>query len=248
MLYGLYLSAAGLQVQERRQDMIANNLANAMTNGFKRDLAIVQSRANPMEDMPYRVPVLEDQGGGVMLGGGGLDMTQGQFEKTGKPWDFALNGSGFFALSGRNASGNSENASGNGEIVLTRDGRFVPNEQGVLVHVGSGRAVLGEDGQAVVVGPGMEAADVRLKVVDVNDPRQLIKMGKNLLTVSDASALKPAAESTQVLRGSLEMSGVNPLVELVNMMSGYRVFEANAKMISLQDMTLQALNSVGRVA
>ena len=67
MLYGLYLSAAGLQAQERKQDVIANNLANANVNGFKRDLAMVQARANAVNEDPamaaYRVSMLENQGG-----------------------------------------------------------------------------------------------------------------------------------------------------------------------------------------
>jgi len=253
MLYGLYLSAAGLQVQERQQDMIAHHLANGQTNGFKRDLAIVQSRANAVHEdsamVPYRVPVLEDQGGGVFLRGNGVDLTQSAL-KTSPNWhDLALEGRGFFVLSGESPT-------------LTRDGGFMVNDQGGLIHAASGRAVLGEDGEPIVLDLALGAVSVdragqivqndgavaKLKLVDINDHRQLVKMGQNLLTVRDAGVLVPMGEGTRVLERQLEMSGVNPMVELVNMISGQRTFDANAKMISLQDMTLQSLNSIGRVA
>ena len=82
MLYGLYLSAAGMQAQETRQSVISNNIANAETTGFKRDLAVMQARANAVHEdssmMKYSIPVLKDQGGGVNIAGLGMDLTQGR--------------------------------------------------------------------------------------------------------------------------------------------------------------------------
>jgi len=241
--------------------MIANNMANALTNGFKRDLAIVQSRNNAAHEdpamIPYKIPVLDDQGGGVFLQGGGVDLTQGSLKTTNNLNDLALDGRGFFALKGDND-----------QTVLTRDGSFTVNDQGTLVHAASGRAVLGEDGQPITLDPTLDMikvdkrgqltqyggaggggdATTQLKLLDVKDPRQLVKMGRNLLTVNDPSVLTPMKETTQVLQGNLEMSGVDPIVEMVNMMSGQRIFDANAKMISLQDTTLQSTNGIGRIA
>jgi len=233
--------------------MIANHLANAQTDGFKRDLAIVQSRANAVHEdavmMPYRVPVLEDQGGGVLLRGSGVDLAQGALKASENWHDLALKGRGFFVLAGEGPT-------------LTRDGGFKVNDQGGLIHAASGRAVLGEDGEPIVLDLTLGAVGVdrdgqikqngeavtKLKLVDVNDHRQLVKLGQNLLTVRDAGTLVPMGEGTRVQQWQLEMSGVDPMVELVNMISGQRMFDANARMISLQDMTLQSLNSVGRIA
>ena len=74
MNYGLYLSTMGLKAQRVRQSVISNNLANAHTTGFKRDLLLLQSRANAVNEgiprmSPYRVPVVEDQGGRVLCDG-----------------------------------------------------------------------------------------------------------------------------------------------------------------------------------
>jgi flagellar basal body rod protein FlgG len=147
-----------------------------------------------------------------------------------------------------------------GKTILTRDGSFVINEEGTLVHGASGRAVLGAEGQPIKLNPALEMKvngngeisqgegnAVKLKLVEVADPRLLIKMGSNLLTVADEKAAEPA-KATLIRQGSLEMSAVDPMVEMVNMMAGQRIFDANAKLISLQDSTLQSLNTIGRVA
>src|SRR4051794_8448516 len=124
MLYGLYLSASGLQAQEIRQSVITNNLANANTTGFKRDLATVLARPNPAYEDPtlsqYRHSLLGKQGGGVFVQGGGVDLTQSSLLQTGKPTDLALEGRGFFTLKGDKE----------GETALTRDGRFLIDSNG----------------------------------------------------------------------------------------------------------------------
>ncbi len=90
MNYGLYISAAGLQAQELRQQVTSNNLANAGTHGFKRDLAIMQARANAVDEDPrmaaYRIPVLQDQGGGVFALGNGIDLSQATLEGIQQPY------------------------------------------------------------------------------------------------------------------------------------------------------------------
>jgi flagellar basal-body rod protein FlgF len=254
-LYGLYLSAAGLQAQERKQEVITNNLANANVNGFKRDLAVVRARANATYEDPtmrqYRVPVLENQGGGVLLQGGGVDLSQAPLQKSSNPKDLALDGRGFFVL-----KGDADN-----KPILTRDGSFVINKDGFLVQGSSNRPVISTNGEPIALNSALpftvdeagkvsqgEAASVQLKLVDVTDPRHLVKLGENVMTVDDEKAIKPASPTTMVRQGSLELSGVNPMIEMVNMMAGQRVFDANAKLISLQDTTLQQLNTIGRLA
>jgi flagellar basal-body rod protein FlgF len=255
MLYGLYVSASGMQAQEQRQDVITNNLANANTNGFKRDLAVVQSRANPAYEDPtlaqYRLGILANQGGGVLLKNGGVDLTQANLQQTGITTDFALQGRGFFVVQGATA----------GQTALTRDGQFVINNQGTLVTAGSGRPVLSSDGQPITLDPAKPltvdasgkisqggGAGAQLKLVDVNDARQLVKLGGNLMTVNDDKTLKDVSPETTIRQGSVELSGVDPIVEMVNMMEGQRAFDANAKLITMQDQTLQQANGIGKVA
>ena len=85
-------------------------------------------------------------------------------------------------------------------------------------------------------------------MTDVKDQKDLVKLGENLLTVSKPNALTDLPSGTQVRQFHVEQSGVDPVVEMVNMMTGQRVFDANAKMISMQDTTLQELNTIGKVA
>jgi flagellar basal body rod protein FlgG len=263
MLYGLYLSASGLQAQELRQNVITNNLANANTTGFKRDLAVIQARANPAYEDPtmaqYRNSLLAKQGGGVIVQGAGVDLTQASLVRTGNPTDVALEGRGFFVVKGEGRGSDDQTA-------LTRDGRFMINSQGTLVAATSGRPVLDTEGQAITLDPTLRttidatgevsqsapnaapAVVAQLKLADVTDPRHVIKLGQNLMTVDDPKALRDISPSTTLRSGYLEQSGVDPVVEMVNMMEGQRVFDANAKMISLQDQTLQQLNTIGRIA
>ncbi len=257
MNYGLYISAAGLRAQDARQSVIANNIANANTAGFKRDLVMMRSRANAVDEDPamarYRLPVLENQGGGVNAVGGGIDLTQGHFNSTGNPTDLALDGKGFFTIQGAD-----------GQKLLTRDGSFQLNQDGRLVTANGGYAVLNDGGSPIVLDPKMgitvgsqgeimqrdslAGGGAKLGIVNVSDPRQIIKLGRNLMTVRNPDALTAVPPQTVVLQGHLEDSDVDPTTEMVNMISGMRAFEANAKMISYADTAMSELNTVGRVA
>ena len=123
MNYGLYLSAMGVLANSQRQDVIANNLANAETVGFKKDLALfkeqrteaqLRGRAHQSNDL------LEPLGGGLVPSGTTLDLSQGPIENTSNPLDVAIVGDGYFAVR------NGEN------LMLTRAGRFQVDRNGVL--------------------------------------------------------------------------------------------------------------------
>jgi flagellar basal-body rod protein FlgF len=253
MNYGLYLSAMGAQAQMQRSTVVTNNIANARTTGFKRDLVTMVARQNAAYEDPrmatYRLPVVKDQGGGVYAENGGIDLSQGTLKTTGEPMDVALNGRGFFTVAGDK-----------GTTLLTRDGHFQVDSAGHLLS--SGKPVLGKDGQPitlelkgdVVIGSDgtitQSGADtgMALGIADVSDSKQLIKMGGNMLRAADGVTLAQAPADTQVMQGNLEESGVNEMVEIVNMIEGQRAFEANTKMMSYQDQTMSLLNTVGRVA
>jgi flagellar basal-body rod protein FlgF len=255
MLYGLYLSAMGLKAQEARQSVTSNNIANALTTGFKRDLAIMRSRANATTEdprmAPYRLPIVGDQSGGVYAAGGGIDLSQATLTQSSTPTDLALDGSGFFTVQGNKP----------GEKLLTRDGSFIINEQGELVMANSGRPVLSAEGEVVKLNPSLpvrvdsrgvisqgDNSGTQLGVVNVSNPERLRKLGANLLTVDKPDALTERNPRTVVRQNYLESSGVDPMIEAVNMMTGQRAFDANAKLISFQDTTLSQLNTIGRVA
>ncbi len=255
MLTGMYVSAAGMMAQEYRQRVTSNNLANAQTHGFKRDMALLQSRANAVDEDPqmsqYRWPAgaLGKINGGVLASPTYTDMTQGNLTRTGQQTDLALQGSGFFMIQGDG-----------GERFFTRDGNFTLNSDGQLVTA-DGRSVLGANGQSIKINPDLpftideqgqikqgETVVNQLAIMTVKNQSDLYKVGDNLMALTDGAKALPATTATTVRQGYLEQSGVDPISELTEMMTNQRFFEANAKMIQSQDATLQVLNTVGRIS
>jgi flagellar basal-body rod protein FlgF len=241
MLYGLYLSAQGAETQQMKMDVIANNMANASTTSFKRDLAIFRTHApydaknGPPRDLPRDQL---DQTGGITVGEVFTDFSNGPLVRTRSDFDVALQGTGFFRV---NAGG---------QPMLTRDGRLALSERGELVHSEHGWPFLGANGQPIVVPQGTESVDVatdgtiyqvingernalgQLDVVRPQSLRSLEKVGNNLYAA--AGRLVPAF-GAQVKQGYVESSGTNSVQEMIALISASRVFETNVNMLRLQD-------------
>lgn len=252
MNYGLWLSAAGMQVNEYRQALVANNLANINTVGFKHDLAViherrVESQSNP-DAFRYADPFYDRLTGGVWVRPTYHSFEQGPLTHTGRPLDVAIQGDGFFVV----REGN--------EIRYTRDGRVVINDEGALVSAaGEGRIKFLDDGgnpvvvdrnRQVTISPdGTVEQDgtrvAKLNVVDVDAPQELRKVGKNLFMATDPTT-RPSGSSLRA--GFIEGSTVNPVQGLANMIEVTRTYEMNARMITLQDgINGLAVNRVGRI-
>ena len=121
MPYGLYLSAEGAQAQNRRMEVVANNLANVDTVGFKRQLACFQARFTEAAEQGIELPGdggLADLGGGVMLHDAQTDFSVGPLKHTRLPTDLAINGDGFFAVQKGK------------DVLLTRAGNFALDPRG----------------------------------------------------------------------------------------------------------------------
>src|SRR5688500_10989497 len=205
MIYGLYLSAAGVVTSSHRQDVIANNLANAETPGFKRDVALFQQRLTEAQRRrrgigsgsdDRSVDLLEHLGGGILASPTRVDSRQGDLDRTGSPLDVAILGEGYFAVTDR------------GETRLTRNGRFMLDKEGNLVLSGAaGNKVLDPDGNPVRLPGGEGNVEIRadgqvsrngqpigkIGVFDVPDPSRLTKQGGTLLGYPDRLAIKPVA-------------------------------------------------------
>ena len=249
MNYGLYLSAAALRVQEYRQDVGANNLANVNTPSFKNDLAVVRSRqAAPMErQLPAYLwmPVLDDVRGGLRSGGTHTDFTQGPLVQTGRELDLALQGEGFFAVQV------------DGATQYTRDGRLERDVEGYLVTTAEGHRLLDEAGRPIQLPAGhvriladgavqVEGqTQAQLGIVSFADPAALRKAGGSRYTAQGA---QPAPAAAVVVDKHVEGSGVEPTRALVDMLTGQRVYEAAARMMQFADSMLgRAVNDIARV-
>jgi flagellar basal body rod protein FlgG len=254
MIYGLYLSAAGVLTNSYRQDVIANNIANAETVGFKKDLAFFQERPTQAQETGATGStnsLLEMLGGGIFASPTQVDMSQGDLEPSQSNLDLGIEGNGFFAVNDK------------GQTQLTRDGRFMMDRAGRLIIAnGSGQPVLDDKGQAIALDPQISTQDTtidrygnitqagryidRIGLFDIADRSKLRKIGGNLISPNGEQLVA----GTGVLHGNTtERANVEPTTELTQLMDAQRQLEANANMIRYQDSTLShAVNEVGKVS
>lgn len=246
MIYGLYNSAAGMLVNEHRQSVIANNLANAETTGFKRDLAIFAEReqaalAGRRHGVTNRD--LQTLTGGLWLGETFTDFSEGSKIQTGNPLDITIDGPGFLSVQA------------GGERLFTRDGRLMMDAHGRLVSVVDQAPVLGRGGAPIhlnrlggqpridsdgrVFQDGVQMGE--LEIVDFANYATLRKVGDNRVAAT-AGGLKGSPARVQA--GYTEASTVEPVVELVNMLDASRAYQINAEMVKLQDESLGRLINV----
>lgn len=248
MLYGLHLSAQGAQSQSTRLDVLANNLANAGTTGFKRRLAVFQ------DHQPYDVANgeqgvvpgnLNESTGGVTVAGIYTDRSSGPLKETGSSLDVALVGEGYLQV-----------ADPNGQKLLTRNGNLAVNSAGELVQSGSGYRLLaangspisltgtggsisiGETGEITQTVNGTASSIGRLAVMMPENEAAMKEMGQGLYQTDGAVTL---AEEPHVKQGFLEMSGVQPTTELLSLIEASRTFETNINMMKFQDEALSRL-------
>ena len=258
MNYGLYLSASGVLTNMYRQDVFANNLANVNTVGFKRDLASLTSRdPESVEDdlgFDLRSDLLDALGGGVFAGPQRIDLSPGALERTGNPLDLALDGENAFFTVGVTNPG-----TGALETRLTRDGRFLRNEQGQLVTAVTGYPVLNAENQPITLPAGETTIDKRgivsvngeplaqVRVASVPDPSMLLKRGENLLAYAGRGNLQSIANPS-IHPGYLEQSTADPIKSLMSMISATKAVSGNGSMMRYHDTLLdRAVNTFGRV-
>lgn len=248
MIYGLYQSAAGMMVNEYRQAVLANNLANADTVAFKRDVATFAERRRASQagrrDGPTN-ELLESLSGGIWLGRTETDFSEAGLVRTDEPLDVALAGPGFLRVATPQGA------------ALTRDGRLMLDASGRLVSAVDGAPILGRGGRPIRLDPQAGAAAVsfdkdgriyqngrrvgQLDLVDVADYRALRKLGAGRFRADGVRLVRARAE---LVPGHVERSGVDPIKELVSLLEAARAYQFNAQMISLQDQSAGRLISV----
>jgi flagellar basal-body rod protein FlgF len=243
MPYGLYISAEGAQAQSRRLEVIANNIANVDTVGFKRDLAVMQSRYAEAIQRGTASPgagTINDVGGGVQFRETVTDFSPGPLRKTGNPTDVALQGDGFFVVQKGQ------------ERLLTRAGNFRLTAAGNLVTQ-QGYPVLGEGNSPIALSPtagpweidssgSVNQAGVRqeLQIVKPASLGDLVKSGENLFR--PLSDVRPVAAAERAVSGGyLEASSVQPTTEMTTLIETSRLIEANINVMKTHNEMIQGL-------
>jgi flagellar basal-body rod protein FlgF len=242
----MYLSAEGAAAQAQRLEVIANNLANVDTVGFKQDVPTFQARfAEAIQQGQARNhdKSIGDIGGGVKLIEVQTDFSSSQLKGTGNAFDLAITGDGFFHVRGED-----------GEQYLTRAGNFTLDVEGRLVTENSHQPVLDQSGAEITIDKnlpwsispdGFISQAGTLTALGMSQPEslhELVKVGNNLFRPTGTVATVPLTDR-RVRQGFLEMSGANPVRQMMAMIETTRGFEANTRMIQNQDTMLGALIS-----
>lgn len=255
MIDGLYVSTWGAIASQMRHDVVANNLANVNTTGFRADWATMTSYSNAEElrreaARPDR-QVLWAVGGGGMVAETRTAHVPGPVHATGRSLDLALNGSNaFFALQR------------NGEVRYTRAGDFKVGSQGELVtsggdwqvqcdsqvNLGGDNVTIGRDGTISRVVAGVKEDLGKLRLVTFDNPERLVKVGQTQFIAPADANLRPAGEDITVEQGCLEGSGTNAAESMVQMIEAFRSYETNMQFMRVHDQLLgRAVSDIARL-
>lgn len=245
----LYVGLSREMVLQQQMDIVANNIANADTTGFKVEaLQTAEDPQRPAFTLGGPAPVKFVVSNGVIR-----DFSQGALHRTDAPLDLAIDGQGFFQV--QTASGPR----------YTRDGRFRLDDQGQLTTA-AGQPVMDDGGGAISLdptkGPVTIAPDgtisqgtgkdiirvAKIGVVNFSNLSGLQKTGDNLY--QNTSNVQPTpVDAPKIRQGMLESSNVNPILEITRMIEVSRAYEQLAKMMDSQaDLSSQAIQQLGKAA
>ncbi len=263
----LHAAASGMRALDEKLNVVANNLANINTHGFKR------SRVN-FEDLLYQVkrepgiPNAADEpiphgilvGTGVKVSGTQLNFSPGAVDTTGRPYDLQIEGEGFFQVTTVH--------DGDEITAYTRAGNFVRNAVGNMVLANSGGAILeppivipddaietsiGRNGEIRVRQQGATTLNTvgQVELARFVNPEGLKQIGRNLYVETDSSGTPVTAVPETdglgaTVQGALEMSNVDPVRELIDLITTQRAFELNSQAIQSADESLQIVSNLRR--
>nr|WP_092071038.1 flagellar basal-body rod protein FlgG [Dendrosporobacter quercicolus]NSL48460.1 flagellar basal-body rod protein FlgG [Dendrosporobacter quercicolus DSM 1736]SDM17626.1 flagellar basal-body rod protein FlgG [Dendrosporobacter quercicolus] len=261
MMRSLWTAASGMTAQQSNLDVVSNNLANVNTTGFKKSRSDFQdlmyqtirqagTTTGPDNQLPTGVQI----GHGTRLVATQKIYTQGSFQSTGNSYDIAIEGDGFFQI-----------AMPDGTIAYTRDGSFKKDENGRLV-TSEGYALdpeiavpeealdltISAEGVVSVSLPGQDPEEIgQIELARFINPAGLENIGRNLVRETAASGapvvVNPGTDGAGTLvQKYLEMSNVQVVEEMVNMIVAQRAYETNSKAITTSDDMLSQANNLKR--
>jgi flagellar basal-body rod protein FlgG len=260
MIRSLWIAKTGMDAMQNQMDVIANNLANTGTTGFKASRAVFEDLLYQTMRQPGSNSSQQTQlPSGLQIGTGVRPVaverlqTQGNLSQTNNNLDVAINGGGFFQV-----------LMPDGTTAYTRDGSFQVNNQGQLVTsngypvqpaitipVNALTTTIASDGTVTITQPGtpnpVQIGNLQLALF-IN-PTGLQSMGQNLYSETGSSGTPtvstPGTNGTGLLnQGFVETSNVNVVEELVNMIQAQRAYEIDSKSITASDQMLQKLENM----
>ncbi|MBI1328810.1 MAG: flagellar basal-body rod protein FlgF [Alphaproteobacteria bacterium] len=226
----------------RSMDVIANNIANVSTPAYKREAVkfeeyVANVQGSESDSGPVPVSFVQDKG--VVR-----DLNEGRIEATHAPFDFAVNGKGYFVVN----TANGERYTRNGHFQLDGSGRVVTSEGDAVMGEGGEITVTADDGDIHVAEDGTISGKQgqlgKLRLVNFDNERALQKEGASLYTTTQS----PTPADGKIRQGMLETSNVEPVIEISHMIEVMRAYQATANLTqSQEDMMRQAIDKLGSV-
>lgn len=235
MIQGLYAAANGMVAVEERQAVIANNIANASTTGFKSQIPVQQGFYETFYGKMKHVNRFnheEAPGGGVKLNETFTRFEGGAPAITGNDLDVALLGPGMIAIDtaqGERFTRSGRFAIGANNQLVTKTGHSVVSTDGAPIDVSGGQIIISKTGEVLVGG----ASRGQMRILEFEDRHMLRREGYTLFAASQAALARSApAANTTVSQGALEMSNVQLPAEMTKMLMALRAYAANQQVIS----------------
>ena len=240
---GIYTAYSGLKAQMEALDVLASNLANVNTTGFKEQKAFF-SALNLALDVPDATPLDSAINTHAVLTGNAMNLKDGPLVETHRDLDLALVGNGFLTVEtpgGVRYTRNGNLVTDAKSVLCTADGNPVLGERGRIV-LGPGKLDINQDGEILVAGTRVD----RLKLASFDNPSALLREGGSLLAPGGQPP-KPAP-GVAVRQGYQEQSNVNPVLATVRMLEIMRHFEAIQKSVQLMynEMDAKSIEKLGR--
>lgn len=253
----LWISKSGLEAQDKNIAVIANNLANVNTDGFKKDRALFEdliyqnfSQAGAQSTQNTQIPTGINMGTGVRLAGTQKIFGDGGYKGTGNALDLSIQGQGFFTILMPDGS---QGYTRNGNFQTDNAGNVVdvngnPLQPAMTIPAQSKTITIGADGTVSVTVAGSNTPSVlgNIQLTNFINPAGLQPIGQNLFAETAASGT-PQTDNPgnsglgRLKQGAIETSNVNVVEELVNMIQAQRSYEITAKSIQTVDSMLQYL-------
>ena len=236
MIKGIYTAGRSLDQRLKNIDVIANNLANINSTGYKREIPFSE---------------IINQAGEVVIKKV-TSQQQGEILQTSNPLDMAISGEGFFVVKGDD-----------GSVELTRDGRFKLSDDGILID-SNGKKVMGKNGSISLeesllnkdsgvmitkngeVKIGDKIVD-KITIATVANPSELMRAEGSNFFAGDQQVFSVPESDYAISQGFLEESNTNPIVEMEAMISLNKEFESAQKVISALDSSLGDANEIGKI-
>jgi flagellar basal-body rod protein FlgG len=259
----LWTAASGMTAQQFNVDLLANNIANVNTTGFKRQRTDFQDLFYDIKTQPGaragaqgRNPIGNQVGTGVTVSGTTRIFTAGNMEPTGRTLDIGIEGDGFFEVQLPNGATTAYTRAGDFHVdndgrLVTADGYYVQPSITIPDGVAENDISIAGDGTVTYVKDSVESTVGQITLARFRNNSGLLATGRNLFEVSEASG--PAITGTPTdsgfgtLRGGmLEKANVESVTELVNLIVAQRAYELNSKSISVADQMLTTANNLIR--